>query len=352
MKQYFACDAHKRYSLFGGATETGKSGEYVRVEHRRSSMRNYLGKIPPGSPIAIETVGNWYWIVDEMEKAGHKPLLVNAGKAKLMMGQINKTDKIDVDGMTLLMRNGTLPTVWIPPAEIRDQRELPRMRMALVDVRTKLKNRIHATLAKYAIGIEEVSDIFGKRGRELMKQQLDELPPQTCSCVKAQLTLLDQVAEQINQCEERIDQVIDKTPMMQLLMTIPGIGPILTTVIALEVGDINRFPNAEHLASYAGTVPRIHASGGRSFHGRTRPDVNHYLKWAFVEAANVIALNQERMVHHHAGQLYLRIKARKGHAKAIVAVARHLAEATYWVIKKNEPYREPKMNKAVSSIQK
>jgi transposase len=87
-----------------------------------------------------------------------------------MMGQINKTDKLDASGLNTLQRNGTLPTVWIPPGAVRDQRELPRTRMALVRQRTQLKNRLHATLAKYALHDLEVSDLFGVRGRALLRQ--------------------------------------------------------------------------------------------------------------------------------------------------------------------------------------
>ena len=89
MKQYFGCDAHKRYSVFASVDEAGQTGKYNRVEPNRDSLRDFLGKLPPMSPIAIESVGNWYWIIDEMEKAGHAPSLVNAGKAKLLMGQVN-----------------------------------------------------------------------------------------------------------------------------------------------------------------------------------------------------------------------------------------------------------------------
>jgi len=352
MKEYFGCDAHKHYSLFVSVNEVGQRGKFVRVEHDRNTLRAFLSKLPPKSPIAIESVGNWYWIIDEMEKAGHIPSLVHAAKAKLMMGQINKTDKIDTEGLAILQRNGTLPSVWIPPGEIRDQRELLRMRMALVHVRTMLKNRIHATLAKYAIQITEVSDIFGVRGRELIQKQSNELPLQTRACVETQLKILDQIEEQIKLCEEKIETLIEKTPVMKILMSLPGVGPILGTVIALEIGDINRFPDASHLASYAGTVPRVHSSGGKTFYGRTRSDVNQYLKWAFIEAANVIVLNQNQWVNRHVVQLYKRIKTRKGHGKAVVALARHLAEASYWVIKKNEAYREPKVNRPVLSIQK
>ncbi len=136
-------------------------------------------------------------LIDEMEKAGHKPFLVHAAKAKLMMGQINKTDKLDARGLAILARNGTLPAIWIPPGELRDQRELPRMRLVLVSVRTKLKNRIHATFAKYAITFDEVSDIFGGRGRRLMEQSLPQLPPETRLSVKQQLQLIDQVEQSV-----------------------------------------------------------------------------------------------------------------------------------------------------------
>ena len=223
--------------------------------------------------------------------------------------------------------------------------------MAFVRVRTMLKNRIHATLAKYAVEIKEVSDIFGVGGRALMKSRLSELPPQTRRSVEAQLELLDQVEEQIRVCEKQIEDVVKRIPEMKLLKTIPGVGSVLAVVIAMEVGEIERFPRAESLASYAGTVPRIKESGGRIRFGKVRPDVNRYLKWALIEAANIVVLNQARWPGRHVVQLYRRIRQRRGHAKAVVAVARHLAEATYWILKKNEPYREPKRNNPVSSTQ-
>jgi transposase len=113
-------------------------------------------------------------------------------------------------------------------------------------------------------------------------------------------------------------------------------------VIALEVGDVARFATAEKLAGYAGTPPRVHASGGKTRFGPARPVVNRYLKWAFVEAANAICLTRGRAPHRHVSRLSERIARRKGHAKAIGAVARHLAEATYWILSKGECHREPK----------
>ena len=79
---------------------------------------------------------------------------------------------------------------------------------------------------------------------------------------------------------------------MQRQQTLPGFGAILSAVVILEMGDPRRFPDAEHFASYAGTTPRVHSSGEKTRYGKLREDVNRYLKWAFVEAANVI-------VRHH-----------------------------------------------------
>ena len=128
--------------------------------------------------MAVETVGNWYWVVDEIA-AGGKPQLVNARLAKLMMGMVNKSDKLDAKGMNRLQRTGTLPTVWIATSLVRDARELPRTRMVLSGQRTQLKNRVHATLGKYGYATEGVSDAFGKRGRQLVMELMRKLPPHT-----------------------------------------------------------------------------------------------------------------------------------------------------------------------------
>jgi hypothetical protein len=112
---------------------------------------------------------------------------------------------------------------------------------------------------------------------------------------------------------------------------------VLAVVIWLEVGDVARFPSAAHLAAYAGTTPRVHASGGRIPYGSLRNDINRYLKWAFIEAASTICLHRQARPHRHVCRRYARIQQRKGHPKAVGAVARHLAEAPYWILTKREP---------------
>jgi len=209
--------------------------------------------------------------------------------------------------------------------------------------RTRLKNRISATLAKYGRNMDGYSDVFGRKARAPLQQQLRELPAQTQWAATMLLQQLDFVQEQIAAQEQRLKELLKVTPPMELLMTLPGIGLILGAAIALEIGDITRFASAERLASYAGTTPRVMASGDKVRYGRLRPDVNHYLKWAFVESANTVALHHLRCRERHVRQLYRRLRTRKGHAKAIGAVARHLAEAAFWVLSRKEAYQEPQL---------
>jgi len=342
MDEYIAFDSHRHYTLAERDPVAGGRPRQQRIEHRPGAIRQYLASCQPGGAVAVEATGNWYWIVDEIEQAGLRPLLVHPGKAKLMMGMINKTDKLDVHGFNRLQRNQTLPTVWVPPGDLRDLRELTRTRMVLSRQRTRLKNRLGATLAKYGLAIEGFTDNFGVGARRVWPKLLVQLPPQTRFCAEALLDELDRICKRIREFEERLKEVIKITESMRLLLTMPGIGEILAPVIALEVGDVSRFPDAEHLASYAGTTPRVHSSGDKTRYGKLRSDVNRYLKWAFVEAANTIALHH-RMTDGHASRLYRRLKDRKGHPKAIGAVARHLAEATWHILDRRQAYRDPEL---------
>jgi transposase len=341
MEQFIGCDAHKKYSIFSSVTEKGRIGRATRVSHDREAFRKHLEQLPAGSPIAVESSGHWYWLVDEIERAGHQPHLVNAGEAKRRMGKPNKTDKLDAEGLAILLRNGTLPEVWIPPATLRDQRELLRLRMFLVAQRTDIKNRIHGALGRYNVQIG-VSDLFGVEGRQLLAQRMGELMTETRESVRQQLTTHDFLEMQVEEIERRLHNMMQTVPGVDLLKTLPTVGPILSAVLALEIGDVSRFPSAEHLASYAGLVPRVSSSGGKTRMGQVGSNVNRMLKWAFVEAANLVVLQQRRLAHSHAFRLYQRIHSRKNHQKAVVAVARHFAEAAYWILRKQEAYREPK----------
>jgi transposase len=346
MPEYIALDSHKHYTL--AEREDCHSGRVCqrRIEHRPGAIREYLQGCEAGTAVAVEATGNWYWIIREIEQARLVPKLTHPRKAKLMMGMINKTDKLDVHGLNRLQRNGTLPTVWIPPGDLRDLRELTRVRMALSRHRAGVKNRLQATLAKHGLMVQGLSDVFGAAGRARLEELIEQLPEQTRWVSEVMLEQLDFTQKQLDEQEDRLKKLLKATPAMQRIKTLPGVGTILSAVVALEIGEVRRFASGEHLASYAGTTPRVSSSGGKTRYGKLRDDVNRYLKWAFVEAANVVAMNHKRWCGRHAAELYRRLKEKKGHAKAIGAVARHLAEASWHVLSREEDYRDPSGGRA------
>jgi transposase len=131
--------------------------------------------------------------------------------------------------------------------------------------------------------------------------------------------------------EEWIRERIPVTPSIELLKSLPGVGDILSIVINLEIGSIERFSDAEQLASYAGTVPIVKSSGARFRYGHLPKQSNHYLKWAFTEAANAVSRyrNYPNWRHKQVILLYDCIGQLKGHSIAVGAVAGRLAEVAF-----------------------
>lgn len=349
MKKYIGCDSHARYSVFVSVDENGKASAPVRVEHQSRDLRDYLEKLEKGTPVAVEASGGWYWFIDELEAAGLDARLVNPLEAKKRMGGKNKTDALDAKGLAILLRSGTLPEVWIPTAGLRDLRGLMRTRLASRSHTTVLKNRIHAALRRYGTlhGEERTGDLFGKKNRLVLSVAIGRLPEETRRATLHEWEMADVIERHIGELEVRIRERLGKLGWVRLLKTIPGVGEILGATLHLEIGDVKRFPTAAHLASYAGLTPRVSSSGGKTWLGRTSPQANHYLRWAFVEAADAILMHRSKYSGQHVMELYDRLKKHKCHGKAAVAVARHLAEASWWILTKKEQYRPPHAQAAV-----
>lgn len=343
MTQFIACDAHKRYSVFVARDEEGHFSRPATVPHDREQFRRFLATLPPHSPIAVETIGYWYWMFDEMEAAGHIPLLTDAKKAKYMMGGIHKTDRRDTRGLSTLLANGTLPVVWAADATTRDQRELTRLRASLVGVQTKLRNRVHACFDRY--NIEHPQNAWDPATCPALAQAVEQLPAETRFSLAEQLGALAELQARIQQVEQRLREVIRRTPEMQLLDTLPGVGEILSPVIALEIGTIERFGSPGQLTCYAGLVGRVRSSGGKTRVGKVPNEVNHTLRWAFIEAANCALRSRNNPRAAHLLRMYDRIAGphptaeRSGKAK--VAVARELAQSAFFMLKKKEEYKIP-----------
>ena len=175
-----------------------------------------------------------------------------------------------------------------------------------------------------------------------MLERLGEIPTYSRESLLEQLRTVDELETRIAECEHIVEEMLRPSVERDLLDTLPCVGKVLSAVLALEIGDVRRFAGADRLVSYAGLVPVARESADWKRKDRCPRDCNTYLKWAYVEAANLISIQRQRWPERHVVQLYERVKrSTKMHGKAVTAVARHLAEASYWMLSKLEVYQEP-----------
>jgi transposase len=149
------------------------------------------------------------------------------------------------------------------------------------------------------------------------------------------LRLLDRLLAEIAGVERQIKAELETDWRVQLIRSIPGFGLILATVVALEVDDVGRFRDSGRFASNAGLFPRVYASGGHSYRGPLVSGANHYLEWAFIEAAWKAQVGSPYCRAH-----FQKIRKHKGAQVAVVTLARHLAKIVFKLLKEQQPYKE------------
>jgi transposase len=264
--------------------------------------------------------------VDLLEGLGHQPVLSHPKQTKAIASARLKNDRVDADRLVSLLRGDLLPTVWIPPAALREARELIRHRVQLAWVRGEIRNRVVALLARRNLQPISSKSWFTTSGdRELERLPLAAIPSRVREDSRALLRILD---AQIRHLDGELRQQWGTDPRVHRLCTIPGIGPFIAIVLVLELGDIRRFANAKQVASYIGLTPRIRASADRIRTGHISKEGNRLLRWALVLAATQAA--------RRSGPLrtwFYAVKKRRGKNVARVALARRLAEIIYHVWK-------------------
>ncbi len=140
---------------------------------------------------------------------------------------------------------------------------------------------------------------------------------------------------EIASIEKLIKEQLQEDWRVQLILSIPGFGLTLATIVALEIDDIGRFREIGKLSAYAGLVPTLYASGGHSYTGKLLKGANHYLKWAFIEAAWKAQISSP-----YCRAYFQKIRKRKGTHVAVVALARRLSEIVFKLLRERRKYKE------------
>jgi len=281
----------------------------------------------------IESMNGARFVHDTLELAGWSVELADAQKVKGLAPLACKTDRIDARVLAELSRRDLVPSIWLPSPETRGARERARWRLHLVRHRTALKNRVHATLLAFG-KLCPVSDLFGTAGRELLARL--EVPEPWASDVLAAVSLIDTLEREIDRIEKELRNLAADHPYVPLLMTAPGIGWVLGYTIAAEIGDIARFAVPNKLVAYTGLCPRVYQSGGKDNRGSLSKNGPKYLRWALIEAATHAARHPAYAGHYE--RTAKRLGRQRGKKVARVEVARKLAEAIFYMLKKGEPF--------------
>jgi transposase len=336
-------DVHRKFSKVSLQEMTGEGQiqviERARLEHRdQEAMRQWLERVPAGTPVALEAAFGWPWIADLLEEVGLEPHLGHPPAVKVLAQHEAKGDRCDSDRLGKFQLRGILPESYLAPPEVRQRRERMRYRIALVRLHTGVKNRIQAILHRLGI-LHSFSDLFGKGGRAFLNDL--DLPEASQAVLDGYLRLLDHLVEEIQQVEQWMRRNVPQDEVVKWLKTLPGVGLILAHVIRAEIGQIERFPSHRHLASYAGLAPLSDDSADR--HGRRHCSAacNHTLRWALIEATTGV-LATKGLKAWQVRRLYTRLTGggRYNKNQAKVAVARELIKLVYVVWTKGEPYTD------------
>jgi transposase len=289
-----------------------------------------------GQPVTgvVESMTGGRFVHDQLELAGWEVELADAARAKALAPLAAKTDRIDARVLAELGRRDLVPAVWLPDPAVRGARERARFRLHLMHHRTALKNRIHATLATFGVDAP-VSDLFGAAGRELLARL--EVPEPWATTIVRSLEVIDELGWRIDTAEAELRALGPDHPDIPLLVTLPGVGPILGYTIASEVGDIGRFPSPKHLASYTGLVPLVRQSGAADHRGPLTRFGPRYLRWALVEAATHAARHPRFAPRHERTRR--RLGKQRGARVARVELARELATVIWHMLTRREPFR-------------
>jgi transposase len=326
-------DAHKKYSKVVLTDNHGIKLAQASLPNDTASFQEFFNQAGEPVKAVLEAGRTWGVIYDLLEGIGIEPVLANPLKTRAIAEAKIKTDTVDASTLADLLRADLIPAVHVPSQKVRAQKNLLRQRFWLVELSTRVKNRIHHILDRNHVILPPSSDIFGKNGRHLLEQIA--LPAPDNLLLKAHLELLDHIQSQIGNAEHWVKEALEQLPEITILRTIPGLGKILAALVALEIDEIGRFHRADKLCAYAGLVPTTYASGGKVRHGNLIPNCNRWLRWAYVEAAWVA---QRTSPYCH---LYFeRIKRRKGANSANTALARRLCEITWHCLMEKRSYEE------------
>jgi len=328
---YSGVDLHRRLIVICTVDDNGVIVARTKMKTDPASVSEYFQRWTGNHRAVVECTTGWYWLSDLLRSLGVDVVLAHAKYLKAISYAKVKTDAVDALTLAQLLRMGYVPEAHQLPPEYRAMRDLLRQRMVMEHKRTNIIQRVSSILAQFNITDLPLSPYQSGFADFLNQCPIPEEYRMTLMMYHQQCL---QTTEHREQLEKHFKAHLRPTPAVQLLMSIPGIGDITGSIIAMETGDIHRFADDKHYCSYCRLVPGAKDSGGKRSHRSGSKDGNQYLKYAFTESA-IKAMRFYPQIKHFAA----RLERRATKAIARTVVAKELAKISYYVLSRQQEFK-------------
>ena len=290
----------------------------------------FLDAVAPFRPdlvVGCECMHSWYWLADTCRDQAIPFALGHAFGIKAVHTSKSKSDAHDAEVIARLLRGGNFPLAYAYPRERRGLRDLLRTRLRLVRQRAELYGHLHTV--RRQLNLEPVgSDVKYKSKRDAVAADIPDVHAKRG--VQARLNLLGPLDTEIRRLERDLEVAAAEHYPAELaaLRTIPGVGPILSLTILLEIDTVTRFDTRQQFCSYARLITPKQESGGKIVGVGNRKSGNAWLKWAFSEAAVLSARKDERLKKHLA-----KLQSRHGVGQGLSIFAHKLGRVVYHLLR-------------------
>ncbi len=322
---YSGIDLHKDNCFITTINDAGERVQQERVPNVADAVLSYFSRIGSEHQAVVESTMGWYWLSDLLEAHNIELVLAHAKYLKAISYAKVKTDKVDSQTLATLLRMKLIPQAHKISRELRDTRDVMRMRLRFVQRRTKCIVSIHTIGRKFNCD-DQVT---------IERQTIPDILPEP---YKLQMQLLYQQStllhEHILTLEKSLHAVLIPNADIQRLLWIPGIGKTTAFTIYLEIDGIERFFSDKHFVSYCRLVPGAHNSNKTLRQKSGNKDGNKYLKIAFSDIA-------VRAIQYYPEYraFYKRLCRRTNEPVARTVVAKEIAKIVYYILKNKSDYR-------------
>jgi transposase len=333
-RRYVALDIHKHYCVIAGVDREGRAVlQPVRVEH--ADLEGWLQKnLRTTDHVVIESTTNAWHVYDLLSPLVEQVVVANPIQVKQIARARVKTDIRDTFILARLLAANLVPEVWVPPAHVREMRQLLSQRRQLVETHTQILNRMHSVAHRH-----HLHHPAGKRFNEKTTGWQKDKRLSTLEQFQLELEMENRmyIEKQISRIGKEVAKMSHQKPWAQsmtYLMQLPGFGVITGMTILAAMGEVQRFETARHLASYSGLTPGLEQSGTKYREKGITKEGRKELRWAMVEAAQR-AVKSDPVWKTRFQEMQKRMHRNQ----AIVAVARRLLELVWYVLTRRQPYR-------------